>query len=228
MREHNCAHWRQLREQVIARSGGVCERCRAREGQLLHHLNYECLGEETLADVKLFCASCHKLEHLARPDLAAPRQALLQRPKPGRRKRWRAIIKVVRMGTVCERCGDPARTIEWHHEDHPQHPERRIGNMIDHHTESLEEIIHEIERCEAVCRRCHMRDDGRTGKLRQNTHSRGEHNPRARLTVALVEEIRATYASDPAFGRQAALARQYGIPAATINHVIHGRTWTSD
>ena len=46
--------------QVIARAGGVCERCRERRGEHVHHLRYGGkLGTEPLEWLQLVCLPCH-------------------------------------------------------------------------------------------------------------------------------------------------------------------------
>jgi hypothetical protein len=52
--------WRRLRAQLIAATGGRCERCRRRARRLeLHHRHYATLGGERPADVELLCGICH-------------------------------------------------------------------------------------------------------------------------------------------------------------------------
>ena len=68
------ARWKSLRLLAIAASGGTCTRChrpgrKPRSGQYvgrvlqLHHLHYDTLGRESLDDVRLLCADCHRAEH---------------------------------------------------------------------------------------------------------------------------------------------------------------------
>lgn len=51
--------WALLKEQVRARSGGKCERCEENEYEQTHHLTYERVGHERLADLQALCAGCH-------------------------------------------------------------------------------------------------------------------------------------------------------------------------
>lgn len=51
--------WAQLKIQVRERSGGLCERCGAKQ-QATHHLTYERLGHEYLDDLLGVCNPCHE------------------------------------------------------------------------------------------------------------------------------------------------------------------------
>jgi 5-methylcytosine-specific restriction endonuclease McrA len=70
-------HYSAIREAALERAGYVCERCAGngswRRGLLYaHHLTYDNLGAETLADVEVLCPSCHAREHRSRPELKRP------------------------------------------------------------------------------------------------------------------------------------------------------------
>ena len=67
-------HWRRLQAAARKRAGGpICEACgvhgtgRFQVGAKveLHHLTYERLGNELLADVALLCHDCHQRAHNA-------------------------------------------------------------------------------------------------------------------------------------------------------------------
>lgn len=51
----------------------------------------------------------------------------------------------------------------------------------------------------------------------------GEHNGRARLTAALVAEIRARYAAGGV--SQLQLARDYEVAGSTVWQIVHGKKW---
>jgi hypothetical protein len=51
--------WALLKIQVRERSGGLCERCGAKQ-QATHHLTYERLGHERLEDLLGVCNPCHE------------------------------------------------------------------------------------------------------------------------------------------------------------------------
>ena len=81
-----------------------------------------------------------------------------------RKARDTAYLRALRAETRCIRCG--AQPVEFHHDDHPEHPTRRVG-FLAHRGASLRRIQAEIARCEALCRRCHMLVDGRIGQSRK-------------------------------------------------------------
>jgi 5-methylcytosine-specific restriction endonuclease McrA len=57
------AKWRATREKVIKRAGGVCEGCRDRSINDVHHLTYEHLGDELLFELVGLCSFCHQKIH---------------------------------------------------------------------------------------------------------------------------------------------------------------------
>lgn len=59
------AKWQALRQQVIARAKGTCERCRERPGDHVHHIIYGGVkrGEEKLEWLQYVCLVCHQQIH---------------------------------------------------------------------------------------------------------------------------------------------------------------------
>src|SRR5205807_4467434 len=55
--------WREKREMVFARSGGLCEGCRLKRAVQVHHLTYEHLGNELLWELAAVCLDCHNMVH---------------------------------------------------------------------------------------------------------------------------------------------------------------------
>jgi len=55
--------WKQKRRQVIQRDGGVCGVCRDAAISDIHHLTYERIGREDLADLVGVCSTCHAIQH---------------------------------------------------------------------------------------------------------------------------------------------------------------------
>ena len=52
------------RELVFERCGGVCESCRQRSADQVHHLKYpDVFGLEPLWDLAAVCIPCHKIIH---------------------------------------------------------------------------------------------------------------------------------------------------------------------
>ena len=56
-------HWKEFREKAIINASCVCQVCGKQEGLNVHHKNYECMGQETFADVVVLCRSCHGKVH---------------------------------------------------------------------------------------------------------------------------------------------------------------------
>jgi hypothetical protein len=57
-------HWLALRERMLKRAGGFCQRCRERRHPLeVHHLTYRNVGQERESELKVLCHECHELEH---------------------------------------------------------------------------------------------------------------------------------------------------------------------
>jgi hypothetical protein len=55
--------WGLKREAVIARSGGVCERCKRHAGTAVHHKTYARIYNELLTDLIHLCDDCHDFVH---------------------------------------------------------------------------------------------------------------------------------------------------------------------
>jgi len=76
--------WRATRVRVLARAGGRCEGCgRVAPALDVHHLPYDRLGRERLADLKALCDACHLKAHGRRRWVARPRSAAGTRRTPG-------------------------------------------------------------------------------------------------------------------------------------------------
>jgi 5-methylcytosine-specific restriction endonuclease McrA len=58
--------WRQRRQRVLRRAGGVCEGCGERTANQVHHLTYDRVGGEMLFDLVAVCDSCHRRIHMNR------------------------------------------------------------------------------------------------------------------------------------------------------------------
>ena len=87
----------------------------------------------------------------------------LYKQRNDRRRAKKAIIDKIREETVCANCGK--QPIEWHHEEHTIYPNRRISRMLSKN-KTLESILAEINVCVPLCRKCHIRMDGRLRNLR--------------------------------------------------------------
>lgn len=60
-------HWRMLRQRMLARSGGICQRCQRSHRDYgfldVHHRDYRRFGAEREADLIVLCRECHISEH---------------------------------------------------------------------------------------------------------------------------------------------------------------------
>jgi len=55
--------WGLLRQQVKARSGGICERCKYLPSESVHHLTYQRKYNERPEDLQDLCDGCHRFTH---------------------------------------------------------------------------------------------------------------------------------------------------------------------
>jgi 5-methylcytosine-specific restriction endonuclease McrA len=54
--------WAIRKREVTLRSGGICERCRVRPQEHIHHVTYARAGQERLEDLLGLCRPCHQYE----------------------------------------------------------------------------------------------------------------------------------------------------------------------
>jgi hypothetical protein len=89
------------------------------------------------------------------------------------RARNQAFIAEVNARTVCAHCG--AQPIEWHNPEHVElnREHYRISVMVSQ-GRAIATLEAELTRCTPLCRRCHMREDGR---LRQFVQASGARLP---------------------------------------------------
>ena len=55
--------WKEKRKLVLERENKLCQRCKERPADDIHHLNYDNLYNETLEDLQALCKICHAKEH---------------------------------------------------------------------------------------------------------------------------------------------------------------------
>lgn len=53
----------EIREKVLLRSRGTCERCKVNKAEHMHHLTYARVGREWPSDIEHICIICHGLYH---------------------------------------------------------------------------------------------------------------------------------------------------------------------
>ena len=90
-----------------------------------------------------YCRECHRNRWLAK------------------RAEAQTFVKGINAKTVCVVCGK--QPIEWHRTEHKMNGCRRIGNMVAQGV-SVKEIAKELALCTPLCRRCHIKFDGRFKK----------------------------------------------------------------
>lgn len=61
--------WRERRQKVIARCGGLCEGCRDAEATQVHHLTYSHVGREMLYHLVALCDECHEQAHIPNDEM---------------------------------------------------------------------------------------------------------------------------------------------------------------
>lgn len=72
------------------------------------------------------------------------------------------FVNEVNARTFCNRCG--AQPIEWHREEHEGKPNSRVSSLRTQGS-TIARIQREMDLCEPLCRRCHMKEDGRGIRL---------------------------------------------------------------
>lgn len=55
--------WAKKREKVFERASGICEGCRDKPANQVHHLSYEHVGDEYLFELVAICDECHGKLH---------------------------------------------------------------------------------------------------------------------------------------------------------------------
>ena len=58
----NSEHWKVLRQKVLNRDDETCQDC-GEYATDIHHLTYENVGNEALADLVSLCRKCHHRKH---------------------------------------------------------------------------------------------------------------------------------------------------------------------
>jgi len=60
--------WKERRQLVLQRAGGLCEGCRQEPASEVHHLTYDHIGSEFLWELVAICRWCHARYHEVRHD----------------------------------------------------------------------------------------------------------------------------------------------------------------
>lgn len=62
--EYLCSdQWKEKRKSIIERCNNICENCKSKPVEDVHHLTYERLGNELLEDLLGLCKECHENKH---------------------------------------------------------------------------------------------------------------------------------------------------------------------
>lgn len=88
------AQWKAKRKMVIARANGICEKCRQRVIQNIHHIHYDTLGYESLSDLLGVCRPCHRHIH----GLDKPKPKKRYRKNSKRKARNELRLKALKLG----------------------------------------------------------------------------------------------------------------------------------
>lgn len=82
--------------------------------------------------------------------------------RPLQKKQAKEFVDAIRARTVCVRCGK--QPIEWHRKEHEEKQSSRVSSLRAGGS-SERRILEEISKCKALCRSCHMKEDGRIDVL---------------------------------------------------------------
>lgn len=55
--------WKEKRDAVLRRAGGMCEGCGKKRATEVHHLTYEHIFKEFLWELQAVCRECHERWH---------------------------------------------------------------------------------------------------------------------------------------------------------------------
>jgi 5-methylcytosine-specific restriction endonuclease McrA len=56
--------WREKRKEFLEEANYECSECGEKKNLQVHHLNYDCVGEEDFDDVEVLCKECHQNKEL--------------------------------------------------------------------------------------------------------------------------------------------------------------------
>ena len=113
--------------------------------------------------------------------------------------------KKFKNAVMCNRCKSKKKPIDRHHKD---------GNTRNNNESNIE----------FLCRKCHMKLDGRSEKLGSYSSRSGESNPRAKLKASDVLKI-VQLKSDG--WKVPDIAALFDVSVSTIWMLLRGETWKS-
>ena len=56
-------YWNEIRQRILKRSDGKCEKCGKMWRLQIHHINYDRVGRELDSDLLAVCQPCHRAIH---------------------------------------------------------------------------------------------------------------------------------------------------------------------
>lgn len=56
-------YWQEKKEWILEVFEWKCQKCGSKENLIVHHINYDSVGNENQHDVTVLCKKCHKEEH---------------------------------------------------------------------------------------------------------------------------------------------------------------------
>ena len=80
----NDPYWWRLKDEAKLRAGTLCEYCRRRGAEELHHRTYLRDGHEDIGDVMLVCDACHRAIHHGAVGLVVEKGSLADLGDSGR------------------------------------------------------------------------------------------------------------------------------------------------
>lgn len=55
--------WKNKRDWIIQLANFKCQNCGSNKGLVVHHINYNSVGNESIEDVEVLCKKCHSEKH---------------------------------------------------------------------------------------------------------------------------------------------------------------------
>jgi 5-methylcytosine-specific restriction endonuclease McrA len=120
------------------------------------------------------------------------------------------------LGGKCTSCGSEKNL----HFDHIKSEDKEF-NIGDRLTYPREYVLKELEKCQLLCAKCHIAKT-RKSKDGYDKRAKGEQISHAKLTEALVKEIKEKMKTEPS---NQVLAEEYNVERGTMWYIRKGKTW---
>jgi 5-methylcytosine-specific restriction endonuclease McrA len=56
-------YWKNKKDWILECFEWTCQKCKSKRNLIVHHKNYDSVGNENIHDVTVLCKQCHKKEH---------------------------------------------------------------------------------------------------------------------------------------------------------------------